>query len=111
MIGVRTGDRCIDKHGNHKPNYDQGVDIHAKVTVLGEGPRGNLSKTLISRHNLMKDKNPQVWAVGVKELWQMPRGSVKAGYIAHTMGFPLGHEIFGGAFIYGMKNNIIDIGT
>ncbi|SVD38887.1 uncharacterized protein METZ01_LOCUS391741, partial [marine metagenome] len=109
-IGVRTGDRGIDKNGNPKSNYDLGVDIHAKVTVLGEGPRGSLSKGLINRHDLMKDKNPQVWAIGVKELWQMPRGSVKAGYVAHTMGFPLGHDIFGGAFIYGMKNDILDIG-
>jgi len=110
VIGVRTGDRGIDKHGNQKSNYDPGVDIHAKVTVLGEGARGSLSKTLINRHNLMKDKNPQVWALGVKELWQMPKGTVKEGYVAHTMGFPLGHNIFGGAFIYGMKNDILNIG-
>ncbi len=110
VIGVRTGDKGIDKHGNPKANYDQGVDIHAKVTVLGEGTRGNLSKVLINKHELMKGKNPQVWAIGVKELWQMPKGSVKAGYVAHTMGFPLGNNIFGGAFIYGMKNDILDIG-
>ena len=107
---MRTGDRGIDKHGKPKPNYDQGVDIHAKVTVLGEGTRGNLSKILINRHNLMKDKNPQVWAIGVKELWQMPKDSVKPGYVAHTMGFPLGHDIFGGAFIYGMKKDILNMG-
>jgi electron-transferring-flavoprotein dehydrogenase len=58
VIGVRTGDRGIDKQGKHKPNYDQGVDIHAKVTVLGEGARGSLSKTLIKKHDLMKNKNP-----------------------------------------------------
>ena len=110
VIGIRTGDRGIDKHGNPKPNYDQGVDIHAKVTVLGEGTRGSLSKVLINKHGLMKGKNPQVWAIGVKELWQMPKGSVQAGYVAHTMGFPLGNNIFGGAFIYGMKDDILDIG-
>jgi electron-transferring-flavoprotein dehydrogenase len=110
IIGVRTGDRGIDKNGKPKPNFDQGVDIHAKVTLLGEGTRGNLSKTLIKRHDLMKNKNPQVWAIGVKELWQMPKDSVKPGYVAHTMGYPLGHDIFGGAFIYGMKNDILDIG-
>jgi electron-transferring-flavoprotein dehydrogenase len=58
----------------------------------------------------MQDKNPQVWAIGVKELWQMPENSIKPGYVAHTMGFPLGNKIFGGAFIYGMKNDILDIG-
>ena len=110
IIGVRTGDRGIDKNGKPKPNFDQGVDIHAKVTLLGEGARGSLSKTLIKHHDLMKNKNPQVWAIGVKELWQMPKGSIKPGYVAHTMGYPLGHDIFGGSFIYGMKNDILDIG-
>ena len=110
VIGVRTGDRGIDKHGKPKSNFDQGVDIHAKTTVLGEGTRGSLTKTLINKFNLMQGKNPQVWAIGVKELWQMPKGSIKPGYVAHTMGFPLGHDIFGGAFIYGMKNDILDLG-
>jgi electron-transferring-flavoprotein dehydrogenase len=110
VMGVRTGDRGIDKHGNPKSNFDQGVDIHAKVTILGEGPRGSLTKALINKYNLMQDKNPQVWAIGVKELWQMPENSIKPGYVAHTMGFPLGNNIFGGAFIYGMKNDILDIG-
>ena len=110
IIGVRTGDRGIDKNGKPKPNFDQGVDIHAKVTLLGEGTRGSLSKALIKHHDLMKNKNPQVWAIGVKELWQMPKDSIKPGNVAHTMGYPLGHDIFGGAFIYGMKNDILDIG-
>jgi electron-transferring-flavoprotein dehydrogenase len=110
VVGVRTGDRGIDKHGNPKSNFDLGVDIHAKVTILGEGTRGSLTKALINKHNLMQNKNPQVWAIGVKELWQMPKNSIKPGYVAHTMGFPLGQDIFGGAFIYGMKNDILDIG-
>ena len=58
----------------------------------------------------MDQRNPQVWAVGVKELWQMPAGSVQPGYVAHTMGYPLGHDVFGGAFLYGMKNDIWDLG-
>ncbi len=110
VIGVRTGDKGIDKNGNKKTNFDQGVDIHSKVTVFGEGSRGNLTKSLIDKFSLMKNKNPQVWAIGVKELWQMPKDSVKPGFVAHTMGFPLGHHIFGGAFIYGMKNDILNIG-
>ncbi len=75
-----------------------------------EGPRGSLTKSLISKYNLMEDKNPQVWAIGVKELWQMPKGTVTPGYVAHTMGFPLGNNIFGGAFLYGMQNDIWNLG-
>ena len=110
VTGIRTGDRGIDKNGNHKPNYEQGVDIKAKVTVFGEGTRGSLSKDLISKFDLMRNKNPQVWAIGVKELWKVPDGVVNPGYVAHTLGHPLGNKIFGGGFIYGMQNNILDIG-
>ena len=110
VIGVRTGDRGIDKNGAHKPNYEPGVDIKAKVTVFGEGTRGSLTKELISKFNLMDNKNPQVWAIGVKELWKLPENRIEPGYVAHTLGHPLGSNIFGGGFIYGMQNNILDIG-
>ena len=93
-----------------QPHFEPGADIHAKVVVLGEGSRGSLTKKLIQKYNLMEGRNPQVWAVGVKELWQMPSSTVTPGYVAHTMGFPLGHDIFGGAFIYGMQNDILDLG-
>jgi electron-transferring-flavoprotein dehydrogenase len=109
-MGIRLGDRGIDKNGQPKVNHEPGGDIHAKVTVFGEGTRGSLTKTLIEKFNLMDGNNSQVWAIGVKELWQMPEGRVPEGYVAHTMNFPLGHNIFGGGFIYGMKNNIWDIG-
>jgi len=110
VIGVRTGDRGIDKNGNQKPNFEPGVDIHAKVVILGEGTRGSLTKKLIKKYDLMKDKNPQVWAIGVKELWKMPKDTVPEGFVGHTMGFPLGHNIFGGGFLYGMKDDIWDLG-
>ena len=110
VVGIRTGDRGVDKNGAKKPNFEQGVDIKAKVTVFGEGTRGSLTKQLISKFNLMKDSNPQVWAVGVKELWKVPEGTIEPGYVAHTLGHPLGNKIFGGGFIYGMQNNILDIG-
>ena len=110
VVGVRTGDRGIDKNGEKKPQFEPGADIRAKVVILGEGTRGSLTKTLIDRHELMQGCNPQVWAVGVKELWQMPSGTVPPGYVAHTMGFPLGQAIFVGAFLYGMQNDIWDLG-
>ena len=110
VVGVRTGDRGIDKNGEKKPQFEPGADIRAKVVILGEGTRGSLTKNLIDRHELMQGCNPQVWAVGVKELWQMPSGTVPPGYVAHTMGYPLGQAIFGGAFLYGMQNDIWDLG-
>ena len=110
VTGVRTGDRGVNKNGEKKPHYEPGADINAKVVILGEGTRGSLTKKLTNRHGLMSEKNPQVWAVGVKELWKMPSGTVPLGYVAHTMGFPLGHDIFGGSFLYGMQNDIWDLG-
>ena len=111
VIGVRTVDRGIDKSGNKKSDFEAGVDIHAKVTLLGEGTCGSLTKTLIKRFNLMKDRNPQNWAIGVKELWQLPEERLPRGYVAHTLGFPLGHSLFGGGWVYTMKNNILDLGV
>ena len=110
VIGVRTGDQGIDKNGDRKPNFEPGVDIHAKVTFLGEGSRGSLTKKLIKKFNLMDGKNPQNWAIGVKELWQLPEEKLPPGYVAHTLGQPLGHSLFGGGFMYSMKNNILDLG-
>ena len=110
VIGIRTGDQGIDKNGEKKPNFEPGVDIHAKVTFFGEGSRGSLTKQLINKFNLMDGKNPQNWAIGVKELWQLPEEKLPPGYVAHTLGEPLGHSLFGGGFMYSMKNNILDLG-
>jgi electron-transferring-flavoprotein dehydrogenase len=110
VTGVRTGDKGIDKHGQPKPNFEPGVDIKAKMTILAEGPRGTLTKQLAGLFNLYEGKNPQVYSVGVKELWQLPDDRYPAGTVIHTMGFPLDKDTFGGAFIYGMKERIVDIG-
>ncbi len=109
-IGVRTGDKGIDRNGNRKPNFEPGVDIHAKVTVLGEGSRGSLTKQLIGKLNLDSNRNPQVYAIGVKEVWELPKGTVLPGHVTHTMGFPLKSETYGGGFIYTMKDDLLDIG-
>ncbi|MEE9224830.1 MAG: electron transfer flavoprotein-ubiquinone oxidoreductase [Bacteroidota bacterium] len=110
VTGVRTADKGVDKQGKPKPNFEPGVDIHAKVTVLGEGVRGSLAKQLIRKLRLDEGRNPQVYAIGVKEIWQMPKGSVMPGVVWHTMGFPLRIETYGGGFIYTMKDDLIDIG-
>ena len=110
VIGVRTGDKGVDKDGNRKGNFEPGTDIKAKVTILSEGVRGSLAKTLIPKLGLDAESDPQVYSIGIKELWQMPRGSVRPGEVIHTMGWPLKDDTFGGAFIYTMADDIIDIG-
>src|SRR5438105_7226678 len=110
VAGVRIGDKGIDKNGQAKPNYEPGVDVRAKITILAEGPRGTLTKQLAGRFDLYAAKNPQVYSVGVKELWQLPEDRFPAGMVIHTMGWPLDMETFGGAFIYGMPDRLVDIG-
>ncbi|MDQ3087107.1 MAG: electron transfer flavoprotein-ubiquinone oxidoreductase [Acidobacteriota bacterium] len=110
VIGVRTGDKGVDKEGKPKANFEPGVDLLAKVTVLGEGSRGSLSKQLMQRLGLNEDKEPQVFSLGVKELWEVPAGNFEEGRVIHTLGFPSDAKTYGGGWIYGMKNNIISIG-
>ncbi len=110
VIGVRTGDKGLDHDGVPKSNYEPGADILAKIVVLGEGPRGTLVKQASSRLDLHAGREPQVYAAGVKELWQLPDDRFKAGAVIHTLGYPLPPETFGGGFIYGMAGNILDIG-
>jgi electron-transferring-flavoprotein dehydrogenase len=110
VVGVRTGDKGIDKHGNKKGNYEAGVDIRAKVTILAEGARGSLTKTAISRLKLDAGKFPMVYTIGIKELWEVPKGRMQKGEVIHTMGEPLGWETFGGGFIYGLSETQISLG-
>ena len=110
VVGVRTGDKGIDKNGQPKPNYEPGVDIRAKIVILAEGPRGTLTKQLAGLFNLYEGKNPQTYAVGIKELWQLPDDRFAPGKVIHTLGWPLDMDTFGGAFIYGMKERIVDVG-
>jgi len=110
VVGVRTGDRGIGKHGEQKPNYEPGVDIRAKVTIFCDGVRGNLTKELIRRLDLSKGREPEQFAVGLKEIWEIPRDRIAPGTVMHTLGYPLRHEEFGGAFIYAMPEGQLSIG-
>jgi len=110
VIGVRVGDKGVDHNGNPKANYEPGPDLLAKVVIISEGVRGTLAKQAIAKLGLDADREPQVYAAGIKELWQCKPGSVIAGSVLHTFGFPLPNETFGGGFIYGMKDDVLDIG-
>ncbi len=110
VIGVRTGDQGVAHDGGKKSNFEPGIDLHAKVTVFGEGSRGSLTKQLTKRFYLDADKNPAGYEVGVKEVWELPEKRLDPGEIIHTMGYPLKNDTFGGGFVYGMKDNKISIG-
>ena len=109
VVGVRTGDKGRDKNGNPKSNFEPGLIVKSKVTVFAEGTRGSLFKQVSQKLNLRDGRNPEVFEEGVKEIIQMPPGTVKAGQVIHTMGFPLKKAI-GGTFIYTMPNDQISIG-
>lgn len=110
VVGVRTGDKGIDREGRPKANYEPGVDLLAKVTVLGEGTRGSLTKKLSQRLGLNKGREPQVYSLGVKELWELPDDRYPAGRVTHTLGYPSDAHTYGGGWIYGMQNRIVNIG-
>lgn len=110
VVGVRTGDRGVSHDGARKANYEPGIDVRARVTVLAEGARGTLAKQLDGELGLSRDKNPQVYALGLKEIWELPEGRLAPGQVIHTLGWPLGMRTFGGGFVYGMRDRQAIVG-
>jgi electron-transferring-flavoprotein dehydrogenase len=110
VTGVQTEDKGLDKNGKPKSNFQPGTNLGAKVTVLAEGPRGSLAKQLISRFGLDRGREPQVYSLGVKELWEIPAGRIAAGEVIHTAGWPLASSQFGGGFIYALSETQLSIG-
>lgn len=110
VVGIRTDDKGIDKLGNPKSNFQPGYDLRAKVTVFAEGPRGSLTKQLVGKLGLDRGKNPQVYALGVKELWNVPAGRLPQGRVIHTAGAPLSRRQFGGGFIYALSPTRLSLG-
>lgn len=110
VAGVRTGDRGVNRDGTPKDNFEPGMDLTATATVLGEGPRGHLARRLIEAKELDKDSQPMVYEIGVKEILEFPEGTIQEGFIAHTLGFPLDLNTFGGTFVYTMKGDKACIG-
>jgi electron-transferring-flavoprotein dehydrogenase len=110
VIGLRTGDRGVGRHGERKPTFEPGVDIHAKVTIFADGVRGNLTKSLVRRLGLDHGRLPPLYAIGIKELWELPPDRLAPGSVIHTMGYPLRHEEFGGGFMYSMPEGRVAVG-
>ncbi len=109
VVGVRTGDKGRDKQGRPKSNFEPGLILNSKLTVFAEGTRGSLFKGVQKKLNLRAGKNPEIFEEGVKEIIQMPKGTVEPGQVIHTMGFPLSKSI-GGTFIYTLPEDRIILG-
>jgi electron-transferring-flavoprotein dehydrogenase len=108
--GVRTGDKGVGKDGQPRDNFEPGIDITAKVTIIGEGPRGHLARKLIERRQLDAGKNPMVYEVGCKEVIELPPGTIQQGFAIHGLGYPLDMKTFGGWFLYSMGGDQACIG-
>jgi electron-transferring-flavoprotein dehydrogenase len=109
IAGVLTEDKGVDKNGKPKDNFTPGYELRAKVTVLAEGPRGSLTKELVNKQKL-DGLNPQVYGIGIKELWDVQPGRIDTGYVAHTLGWPLSSDLYGGGWVYGLQNNRVSLG-
>ncbi|MCK4856504.1 MAG: electron transfer flavoprotein-ubiquinone oxidoreductase [candidate division Zixibacteria bacterium] len=110
VIGVQTDDKGLDKESNQKTAFEPGMLLKARVTVLGEGTRGHLTRALTRKLDLDKGRNPQTYTTGVKELWEFPEGTLEPGLVYHLMGYPLGNSQFGGGFIYHLSDTLMSIG-
>jgi len=110
VIGIRNGDKGVDRQGGQKTTFEPGADIRAKVTIFADGVRGHLTKELMRNLQLGDPAHPAEYAIGLKELWDVPSDRVKPGTVMHTLGFPLREEEFGGGFLYAMPEGRISIG-
>jgi electron-transferring-flavoprotein dehydrogenase len=109
VVGVRTGDMGVDKEGKPKANFQPGMDIFAKVTVIGEGVRGTLAKQLIERFDL-EGRNPQTYETGIKEIWRVKPDKHRPGRVVHGMSFPKILKGFHGMWLYDMKDDLVSYG-
>src|ERR1041384_763902 len=105
VAGVQIGDMGVQYDGSRGPNYTPGAEVRARLTVVAEGCRGSLAKGLINKYKLDAACDPQVYALGMKELWQLPPGRVQPGLVQHTVGWPLDSNTYGGSFVYHLTAN------
>ena len=108
--GVATGDMGVARDGKQTDAYQQGMELHARYTFFAEGCRGSLGKQIEAKFNLRKDADPQVYGIGLKELWEIPPEKHKPGLVVHTAGWPLDAHTYGGSFLYHMENNQVAVG-
>jgi electron-transferring-flavoprotein dehydrogenase len=108
--GVATGNMGVGKDGEPTGNFQLGMELHAKYTLFCEGARGNLGRQLTDKFKLGRDADPQVYGLGIKELWQIDPSKHKPGLVIHTAGWPLENDTYGGSFLYHMDDNQVMVG-
>jgi len=110
VAGVATGDMGVDADGNQKDSFTPGYELHAKYTFFAEGCRGSLTKGLFEKFDMRSNANPQSYAIGIKELWEIDPKKHHQGRVVHTIGWPLNSETYGGSFLYHLENNQVAVG-
>jgi electron-transferring-flavoprotein dehydrogenase len=110
LCGVITGDVGLDKNNKPTANYQMGIEIRAKHTVIAEGCRGSLAKQLIKEFNLDDTSDPQTFGLGIKEVWQIDPIKHNPGYVLHCIGYPLNNHAYGGGFLYHLEDNKVAVG-
>ncbi len=110
VVGIATGDMGRDRHGNPMDSFEPGVELRAKLTLFAEGCRGSLTKTLFERFQLRAGVDPQTYAIGLKELWEVKPEQHEPGLVVHTVGWPLDAKTYGGSFIYHLEENQVAVG-
>lgn len=110
VIGVATGDMGLDTEGKKTDQYQPGVELHASQTIFAEGCRGSLTKQLFDRFNLRESADPQTYAIGLKEVWEINPKHHQQGKVTHSIGWPMTSDTYGGGWIYHMENNQISLG-
>jgi electron-transferring-flavoprotein dehydrogenase len=110
VTGVATGDMGVGREGMPGPSYQPGIDLLARYTLFAEGYRGHLGKQLESQFSLRRGRGPQVYGLGVKELWQVGEDQHRPGLVLHTAGWPLDHSTYGGGFLYHGEGGQVALG-
>ena len=108
--GVATGNMGVGKDGEPMDSFQIGMELHGKYTVFAEGARGHLGKQLIAKYKLDEGKDTQTFAIGIKELWEVPADKAKPGLVVHTAGWPMDDDTFGGGFLYHLEDNKVTLG-
>ena len=108
--GVATGNLGVGKDGEPSDHFQLGMELHAKYTIFAEGARGHLGKQVIEQFKLDADKDAQTFAIGIKELWEIPAHQAQPGLVVHTAGWPLNDDAFGGGFLYHLEGNKVTLG-
>jgi len=108
--GIATGDQGMGKDGKPTAKFERGMEFHAKVTLLGEGCHGSLSKQVQKKFDLRRDCQPQTYGLGLKEVWEVQPDKFRKGEITHSMGHPLPRSVYGGGWMYHYGENLVSIG-